>query len=161
MQIDKAPFPVHTLELNNPKIPSSLIGPTRIFLIMIQIVRTMIARRYTLLNLFGHQRPNPIQFRPLSWFKRIGRRSWNLLLMSLNVIRPLMNCLKKGTSDYHMLYHRRRSLNDMHIVSGITLHLMLLMIVMFSVDRYNRPLMKDDWYFPRCKLTRRLSHFTR
>ena len=36
---------------------------------------------------------------------------------------------------------------------------MLLMIVMFFVDRYNRPLMKDDWYFLRCKLTRLLSLF--
>ena len=26
-------------------------------------------------NLFGHQRPNPVQFRLLSRFKRIGKRS--------------------------------------------------------------------------------------
>ena len=51
------------------------------------------------------------------------------------------------TSDCHMLFHLPTNLNDMHIVSGITLHLMLLLIVMFFVDRYNRPLMKDDWYF--------------
>src|SRR6185312_10892779 len=81
--------------------------------------------------------------------------------MSFSVIGFLMNCLKMVTSDCHMLYHRPRSLNDMHIVSGITLHLMRLMIVMFSVDRYNRPLMKDDWYFLRCKLTRLLSLFIR
>ena len=59
------------------------------------------------------------------------------------------------------LYHLPRSLNDIHIVSGITLHLMLLMIVMFSVDRYNRPLMKYDWYFLRCKLTKFISLFIR
>ena len=53
--------------------------------------------------------------------------------------------LKTGTSDYYRLYRRPRSLNDMHIVSGTTLHLLRLMIVMFFVDRYNRPLMKDDW----------------
>ena len=72
----------------------------------------------------------------------------------LSAIGFLMNCLKMVTSDYHKLYHLLRSLNDMHIVSGITLHLILLTIVMFSIDRY-------DWYFPRCKLTRLLSLFTR
>ena len=77
----------------------------------------------------------------------------------LSAIGFLMNCLKMVTSDYHKLYHLPRSLNDMHIVSGITLHLMLLMIVIFSVDRYNQPLMKDDWYFQRCKLTRLISLF--
>src|SRR6185312_4762305 len=144
-----------------PKILSSLIGPTRIFLIMIRIIRMMIARRYTLLNLFGHQRPNPVQFLLSSRFKRIEKRSWNLRLMFLNVIGFLMNYLKMVTSDCHMLFHLPMSSNDMHIVSGITLHLMLLMIVMFFVDRYNRPLMKDDWYFLRCKLTKLLSLFIR
>ena len=72
-----------------------------------------------------------------------------------------MNCLRMVTSDCHMLFHLPTNLNDMHIVSGITLHLMLLMIVMFFVNRYNRPLMKDDWYFLRCKLTKLLSLFIR
>ena len=130
-----------------PKILSSLIGPTHIFLIMIRIVRTMIVRKYMPLNLFGHQRPNPVQFCLSSRFKRIGKRSGNLLLMFLSVIGFLMNCLRMVTSDCHMLFRLPTNLNDMHIVSGITLHLILLMIVMFFVDRYNRPLMKDDWYF--------------
>ena len=42
--------------------------------------------------------------------------------------------LKTGTSDYHMLYHHPRSLNDIHIVSGTALHLMQLMTVMFFVE---------------------------
>src|SRR6185295_325320 len=79
--------------------------------------------------------------------------------MFLSVIGFLMNYLKMVASYCHMLFHLPMSSNDMHIVSGITLHLMLLMIVMFSVDRYNRPLMKDDWYFLRCKLTKLLSLF--
>ena len=73
----------------------------------------------------------------------------------------LMNYLRMVTSDCHMLSHLPTSLNDMYIVSGITLHLMLLMIVMFFIDRYNRPLIKDDWYFLRCKLIRLLSVFIR
>ena len=59
-----------------------------------------------------------------------------------------------------MLFHLPTNLNDMHIVSSITLHLMLLMIVMFFVDRYNRQLMKDDWYFLRCKLIKPLSRWS-
>jgi len=144
-----------------PKILSSLIGPTHTFLIMIRMVRTMIVRKYMPPNLFGHQRPNPVRFRLSSQFKRIGRRSRSLLLMFLSVIGFLMNCLKMVTSDYRMLFHLPTSLNDMHIISGITLHLMLLMIVMFFVDRYNRSLMKDDWYFLRCRLTKLLSLFIR
>jgi len=34
--------------------------------------------------------------------------------------------------------------SGLHIVSGIILFRMQLMIVIFSVGRYNRPLMKDD-----------------
>jgi hypothetical protein len=36
------------------------------------------------------------------------------------------------------------SYNRKLIIGGMILFLMLLMIVMFSVDRSNRPLMKDD-----------------
>ena len=152
-------FWVWNLSLQMPKTLISLIGPTLIFLIMIPIVQTMRASKCTLLNLFGHQRPNPVQFHLSSRFKRISRRSWNLLLMFLSVIEFLINCLKTGTSDYHMLYRRPRSLSDMHIVSSIILYLMRLMIIMFFVDRYNRLLMNDDWYFLRCRLTRLLSLF--
>jgi hypothetical protein len=38
-----------------------------------------------------------------------------------------------------MSYHRRDSSKCMHIVNGIILILMLLMIAMFSVNRFNRP----------------------
>ena len=62
-------------KLKMPNTLSNLIGPILIFLIMIWIVRTMIARKYMLLSLFGHQRPNPVQFRLLSRLKRIGKRS--------------------------------------------------------------------------------------
>jgi hypothetical protein len=81
--------------------------------------------------------------------------------MFLSVIGFLMNYLRMVTSDCHMLFHLSASLNDMHIISGITLHLMVLMIVMFSVDRYNQPLMKDDWYFLRYRLIKPLSLFIR
>src|SRR6185369_11396246 len=144
-----------------PKILSSLIGPTHTFLIMIRMVRTMIVRKYMPLNLFGHQRPNPVRFRLSSRFKRIGKRRRSLLLMFLSVIGFLMNCLRMVTSDYRMLFHLPTSLNDMPIVSGITLHLMLLTIVMFFIGRYNRPLMKDNWYFLRYRLTKLLSLFIR
>jgi hypothetical protein len=43
-----------------------------------------------------------------------------------------------------MSYHRRNSSRNMHIVNGIILILMLLMIAMSSVDRFNQPLMKHD-----------------
>jgi hypothetical protein len=36
-----------------------------------------------------------------------------------------------------MSYHRRNRSKSIHIVNGIILILMLLMIVMFSVDRFN------------------------
>jgi len=54
----------------------------------------------------------------------------------------------------HIIDELLKNGNDMPIVSGIILFRMLLMIVMFFAARYNRPLMKDDWYFLRCKLTR-------
>ena len=34
----------------------------------------------------------------------------------------------------------------MHIASGMILLLMQPMIAIFSIDRYNQPLMKDDWF---------------
>ena len=71
----------------------------------------------------------------------------------------MMNYLKMVTSDCHMPFHLPTSLSDNNIVSGITLHLMLLLIVIFFVDRYNQPLMKDDWYFLRCKLIKLISLF--
>ena len=53
-----------------PKTPLSLIGPILMFLIMIRIVRTMRIKRCMPLSLFGHQRPNPVQFRLSSRFKK-------------------------------------------------------------------------------------------
>ena len=50
--------------------------------------------------------------------------------------------------------------SGMHIVGGIILFRMQLMIVIFSVGRYNQLLMKDDWYFLVCKLRRLLFLFT-
>jgi hypothetical protein len=41
-----------------------------------------------------------------------------------------------------------------HIAGGTILFLTLLMIVMFHVDRSNRPLMKDDWVLMRCRWIR-------
>jgi hypothetical protein len=38
-----------------------------------------------------------------------------------------------------MSYHRRNSSKSMYIVNGIILILMLLMIAIFFVDRFNRP----------------------
>jgi hypothetical protein len=38
-----------------------------------------------------------------------------------------------------MSYHHRNSSRSMHIVNGIILIPMLLMIAMFSIDRFNRP----------------------
>ena len=101
----------------------------------------------------------------MKWLCKIIMLSANLnhfqtpRVSQLSAIGFLMNCLKMVISDCHMLYYRPRILNDMHIVSGTTLHLMRLMIVMLIVDWYNRPLMKDDWYFLRCKLTKLLSLF--
>jgi ABC-type Na+ transport system ATPase subunit NatA len=46
---------------------------------------------------------------------------------------------KKLNCQVVMSYHRQNSLKSMHIINGIILILMLLMIAMFSVNRFNRP----------------------
>jgi hypothetical protein len=49
--------------------------------------------------------------------------------------------LQKNKLNYQvvMSYHHRNSSKSMHIVNGIILILMLLMIAMFFVDRFNQP----------------------
>ena len=128
------------------KTLSSLIGPTHIFLIMIRIVRTMIARKYMLLSLFSSvSQPGSVPS-----LKPIQKNRQEELKFTFDISkcdRIFDELLKTVTSDCHMLFHLPTSSSDMHIISGITLYLMLLLIVMFFVDRYNRPLMKEDWYF--------------
>jgi len=91
--------------------------------------------------------------------KRIGKNKPILLSVFLNVIAYLMNYLKTETSSCLMPYYRLRSWSGVHIASGIIIVPMQLMIAMFSVDRYNRPIMKDYWLCMRCKITRHLSLF--
>jgi hypothetical protein len=57
------------------------------------------------------------------------------------VIGFLITCCKKNKLNCQvvMLYHRRNISKSMYIVNGTILILMLLMIAMFSVDKFNRP----------------------
>jgi hypothetical protein len=63
------------------------------------------------------------------------------LLMSVSVIGYLITCCKKNKLNYKvvMSYHHRNISKSMRTINDIILILMLLMIVMFSVDRFNRP----------------------
>jgi hypothetical protein len=56
------------------------------------------------------------------------------------VIGFLITCCKKNKLNCQvvMSYRRRSSSKSMRIVNGIILILMLLMIAIFSVDRFNR-----------------------
>jgi hypothetical protein len=51
---------------------------------------------------------------------------------------------KKLNYQVVMSYCRRNNSKSMRIANEIILILMLLLIVMFSVDEFNRPKMKDD-----------------
>jgi hypothetical protein len=109
-------------------------------------------KEFTLPILFGHLRPNHIHAHQLSRLKIIGKRKCDLPLMFLYAIVYFMSCIEAETSSCLMPYRRLRSRSGVHTGSGIILHVMQLMIVMFSIDRYNRPLMKDDWFCLRCIL---------
>jgi hypothetical protein len=52
-----------------------------------------------------------------------------------------ITCYRKNklSCQVIMLYRRRNNSKSMHIVNGIVLILMLLMIAMFSIDRFNQP----------------------
>ena len=52
----------------------SLIVQISMLLSMILICRAMRIKRFTLLNLFGHRRPNLLHVHRLSRFKRIGKK---------------------------------------------------------------------------------------
>jgi hypothetical protein len=60
---------------------------------------------------------------------------------SLSVIGSLITCCKRNKLNCQVImsYRRWNSSKSMHIVNGIILILMLLMIAMFSVNRFNRP----------------------
>jgi hypothetical protein len=59
----------------------------------------------------------------------------------LSVIGFLTACCRKRKLNCQvvMSYRHRNNSKSMHIVNGIILIFMLLMIRMFSVDRFNRP----------------------
>jgi hypothetical protein len=59
---------------------------------------------------------------------------------SLSVMGFLITCGKKSKLNCQvvMSYHRWNNLKSMLIVSGIIIILMLLMIAIFSVDRFNQ-----------------------
>ena len=117
-------------------------------MMIIRMMRLM----FILLSLFGPQRPNPIHAMLLSRFARIVMRRWGLHLIYLSVIRYLMLSCRIRWLEYHTPYRRLRSWNGVLIASTIIHFLMLLTIAMFFDDRYNWPLMTDDWILLRCKL---------
>jgi hypothetical protein len=55
--------------------------------------------------------------------------------------RIFITCCKKSKLNYQVVtsYHHRNSSRSMQIVNDIILFLMLLMIAMFSIDRFNWP----------------------
>jgi hypothetical protein len=59
--------------------------------------------------------------------------------MSLSVMGFFITCCKKNKLNYQvvMSYRRRNSIKSIRIVNGIILILMLLMIAMFSIGRFN------------------------
>jgi hypothetical protein len=61
--------------------------------------------------------------------------------MLLNVIEFLITCCKKNKLNCQVVlsYCRRNNSKSMRIVSGIILILMLPMIAIFFVDRFNQP----------------------
>jgi hypothetical protein len=64
-----------------------------------------------------------------------------ILSTLLNVIGILISCYKENKLNCQviMLYHHRNILKSMHIINVIILILILLMIAMFFVDRFNHP----------------------
>ena len=73
------------------------------------ILRMMRIMRFTLLSLFGHHRPNLVLVHRLSRLRRVGKKRWNLHLMSPNVIVFLMSCCVLGILRSIMLYRRLKS----------------------------------------------------
>ena len=74
---------------------------------LIQIVRMMKAKMFTLLNLFGLPMINLAFVVHLSQFTKIGKK--DLLLMSLNAREYLMNYIKMDTLRCHILYRRLKN----------------------------------------------------
>jgi hypothetical protein len=70
-----------------------------ILLIMILIVRTIVIKKFMLLNLFGPLKKNLILVHLLSRLVKVGKKKLNLLLMFPNVIVYLMNCLNPKISN--------------------------------------------------------------
>jgi hypothetical protein len=66
--------------------------------------------------------------------------------MLLSVIGFLITCCKKNKLNCQVVMsnHHQNSSKSMCIVNGIILILMLVMIAIFSIDRFNQPLTKDD-----------------
>jgi hypothetical protein len=70
-----------------------------ILLIMILIARTIVIKKFMLLNLFGPLKKNLILVHPLSRLVKVGKKKLNLLLMFPSVIVYLMNCLNLEISN--------------------------------------------------------------
>jgi hypothetical protein len=77
----------------------------------------------------------------LSWLPKADKTKCVTHSTSLSVIGYLITCCKKNKLNCQvvMSYHRGNSSKSMHIVNDIILILMLLMIAIFSVDKFNRP----------------------
>jgi hypothetical protein len=82
----------------------------------------------------------------LSQLLKVGKMRCATLSTSLNMIGSSITCCRKNKLNYQviMLYLHRNSSKNMRIVNGIIIILMLLMIAIFSIDRFNQPKMKDD-----------------
>jgi hypothetical protein len=70
-----------------------------ILLTMILIVRTIVTKKFMLLNLFGPLNKNLILVHLLSRLVKVGKKKLNLLLMFPSVIAYLMNCLNLEISN--------------------------------------------------------------
>jgi hypothetical protein len=66
---------------------------------MILIVRTMVIKKFMLLNLFGPLNKNLILVHLLSRLVKVDKKKLNLLLMFPSVIVYLMNCLNLEISN--------------------------------------------------------------
>jgi hypothetical protein len=100
--------------------------------------------RYTLLKWFGPSRPN---LRPVPPCSRLKKKHQQEVKFTFNVgkcDKIFDELLKMATLKQTILFHPPTNSNVMHIASGTTHFLMLLMIVMCFDYKSNRPLTRDD-----------------